>query len=189
LQEKNIQEEHGITKEKDDKELQENCTTSKEEKEKQLEEKWIKEEQDKRNNLLEQLIEKKRIEIVFREINREYETELMKEMQKKELICNKHERILWGRDDTPLELSKIELGLKVIESNDPLVRKETISKELDFIRKKWSELPEEMYQRKIEVERKFYERDKKFDNFSEDERYLILATTLGDFKLKLQKND
>jgi hypothetical protein len=154
-----------------------------------LEEKCIKEEQDKRNSLAEQLMEKKRIEAVFREINREYETELVKEKQMEELICNKHERILWGRDDTPLELNEIELGLKVIESNDPLVRKEATSKELDCIRKKWSELPEEMYQRKIEVERKFYERDKKFDNFSEDERDLILAMTLEDFKLKLQKND
>jgi hypothetical protein len=94
LQEKNIQEEHGITKEKDDKEVQKNFTISKKEMEKQLEEKWIKEEQDKRDSLAEQLIEKKRIETVFREINREYETKLMKEMQKKELICNKHERIL-----------------------------------------------------------------------------------------------
>jgi hypothetical protein len=46
----------------------------------------------------------------------------------------------------------------------------------------------EKLQRKMKLEYKAYDKDKKFDNFSEEERDLILAVALGDFRIRLRKN-
>jgi hypothetical protein len=77
----------------------------------------------------------------------------------------------------------------VIPSKDPIIRKEVIEKELDFIRRKWNKMEQENLDKKIMLKKEMSDNDKKFDSFKEIEKDMILAIALGNFKLKLEKND
>jgi hypothetical protein len=67
--------------------------------------------------------------------------------------------------------------------------KERIEKteELIFIRKKWRSMSQEKLKIKLKLEYEMNENDKKIEMFDEEEKDLIIAMALGDWRLKLKK--
>jgi hypothetical protein len=56
-----------------------------------------------------------------------------------------------------------------IPSTDPLVRREAISKEINFIRKKWSEMKQEQLEKKLKFEKETSDDHLRFEMFKEKE--------------------
>jgi hypothetical protein len=98
-------------------------------------------------------------------------------------------KVLVSRNNQNAKMDESLTTLIDIPSNDPVTRKEAINKEIDFIRKKWSEMNQKQLEKKLLIEKEVYENDKRFDLLKEEEKDLILTIALGDFKLKLRKND
>jgi hypothetical protein len=114
----------------------------------QDEEKWIQQKEVERSKELEAIIEIKEKEEFMLRLKMGWEKEKLLEEQAAELIKNKHERILMESDRTTQSLNEIEMGLKIVDETDTLKRKEEISKEIQYIRKKWESMDN------IELEKK-----------------------------------
>jgi hypothetical protein len=79
--------------------------------------------------------------------------------------------------------------LRIINETETSKRKEAISKEVQYIRKKWESMNSVQLEKKQKIEYECYTNDSKYEKFSEEEKDLILAIALGDFKMKLEKCD
>jgi hypothetical protein len=89
------------------------------------------------------------------------------------------------RDRSPTQIDEALEGFRTIQSKDIKERREAISKELIFIGKKWGEMNQEKLEMKMKMEYDAYEHDVKFEEFR-NEKDLILAIELSDFRLKLE---
>jgi hypothetical protein len=108
---------------------------------------------------------------------------------KKEKERLDNSKVIISRDNQEIIIEEALKTHEEIPSNDPVFRQEAINKETNFIRKKWSEMEQEQLEKKLKLEKEIYDNDCRFEMFKEIEKDLILAIALGDFRLKLNKND
>jgi hypothetical protein len=73
-------------------------------------------------------------------------------------------KVLVSRNNQKVEMDDSLITSIEIPSDDPVIRKEAINKEIDFIRKKWSEMSQEQLEKKLLIENEVYENDKRFDH-------------------------
>jgi hypothetical protein len=94
--------------------------------------------------------------------------------EEKKILVGKS-KVLVSRSNQNIEMNESLKTLAEIPSDDPITRKEAINKEIDFIRKKWSEMNQKQLEKKLLIEIEVYENDKRFDLLKEEEKDLIIA--------------
>jgi hypothetical protein len=113
--------------------------------------------------------------------------EKLKKVKEKERVDKSMVRM--DRNNQEAQMNEALMNFRIIRSSDTNVRKEEINKELLFIRKIWDSMSQDKVKEKRKLEYEMYENDRRFEMFNDNEKDLILAIALGDFKLKLEKGD
>jgi hypothetical protein len=68
-------------------------------------------------------------------------------------------KVIIGRNNQEIIMEEALKTHEEIPSKDPVIRQEAINKDINFIRKKWSQMEQEQLEIKLKLEKEMYDND------------------------------